>query len=181
MELLYKNLEEKFERILSGTCLTSFREENAKIAKKYDRLDEAKMDEIRKDFGIYVSNYLFLKGYDSVNISESGDHITARNGESEFSFYLGFDSGRNDGMLSMKVLDKGTKCGISNTNAKYVFIISLEKGILILMNCENLKTYVKEKKHGFGMLTEVDSLFKSQYVTVDLNEASRKARVFSLK
>lgn len=181
MELLYKALEGKFERILSGTCLTSFREENSKIVKKYDSFDESKMAKMKEDFGMYISNYLFLKGYDSVNTSESGDIVTAWKGETEYSFLIDFDRNGNDGVLSVKVLDKGTKCGISDTDAKYVFIISVEKGIVALMNCENIKSYVKEKKEGFGMLTETDSLFKSQYVTVDLTEASRKARLFSLK
>jgi hypothetical protein len=181
MELLYRNLEEKFERILSGTCLTSFRDENARIIKKYDCFDESELTGTKQDFRKYVSNYLFLKGYDSVHISESNDFVTARNGEGEFTFFIDFDRGGNDGSLSVKVLDKGAKCGISNTDAKYVFIISIEKRLMVLMNCENLKSYVKEKKPGFGMLTETDSLFKSQYVTVDLNEGGRKARVFSLK
>ena len=181
MELLYRTLEGKFERILSGTCLSSFREENTKIAKKYDSFDETKITKMKEDFGIYVSNYLFLKGYDSVNISESGDIVTAWKGETEYSFLIDFDRNGNDGVLSVKVLDRGTKCGISSTEAKYVFIVSVEKCLVALMNCENLKSYVKEKRDGFGLLTETDSLFKSQYVTVDLTEASRKARLFSLK
>ena len=67
---IYNLLDSKFEQILSGTCLTSFREENKKIAKKYDVMSEEKLLDMKQDFLKYIQNYLFLKGYNIENASD---------------------------------------------------------------------------------------------------------------
>lgn len=179
MEPIYTNLEKKFERILSGVCLTTLREENSRIAQKYDTFDSSKKAQMIEDFGAYLTNYLFFKGYDSV--ASTGAVLTAKKGDEETEFLVDFDHGPNDGLIKLNVLDKGLKHGISETTAKYVFIISVEKKVICLVGCDNLKSFVKERRNGFGFLTETDALFKSQFVTIDLTECVGKTRVFQLK
>lgn len=181
MEILYANLEGKFNNILSGICLTSIREENSKITKKYEAFDRSMVKDLRDDFLIYIRNYLFLKGYDSVEIANEKSVLTATKDNQDYTFLIDFDHNGNDGTISIKILDKGVKCGISESEAKYVFVISVEKGMMVLLNSEKVKTLAKEKSKGVNIITETESLFKTQYLNLDLDSIEGKAKFFRLK
>lgn len=181
MEILYANLEGKFNSILSGICLTSIREENNKISKKYKVFDKSLVKDLKGDFLVYIRNYLFLKGYDSVEISNEKSVLTAFKENQNYTFLIDFDYNGNDGTISIKILDKGVKCGISESEAKYVFVISIEKGVMVLLNSEKVKTLAKEKSGGVQIITETESLFKTQYLNLDLNLLEGKAKFFRLK
>lgn len=181
MEILYANLEGKFNSILSGICLTSIREENNKISKKYEVFDHSLIKDLKDDFLVYIRNYLFLKGYDSVDIASEKSVLTASKDNQNYTFLVDFDYGGNDGAISMKILDKGVKCGISDSESKYVFVISVEKGIMVLLNCEKIKTLAKEKSEGVQIITETESLFKTQYLNLGLDSLEGKAKFFRLK
>lgn len=181
MEILYSNLEGKFSNILSGTCLTSFREENARISKRYESFDASRIKDMREDFAVYITNYLYLKGYENVESNSENCEIIASKGEDKYSFLLDFDWGSNDGTFSVKVLDKGVKCGISESASKFVFVISVEKKLIALLNCEKIKSMAKDKAKGFKLVTESDSLFKTQYLNLDLDSIGAKSKLFMLK
>jgi hypothetical protein len=176
---IYNLLDSKFEQILSGTCLTSFREENKKIAKKYDVMSEEKLLDMKQDFLKYIQNYLFLKGYNIENASD--DVVVAIKDDNRFEFLIDYDWGVNDGNLKIKILDRGLKNGISKHDSKYLFIISVEKNLFFLLNGETLKKQIKENRDSFKILTENDNLFKTQYVNFDILQLSQKAKIFSIK
>ena len=176
---IYNLLDNKFEQILSGTCLTSYREENKKISKKYDIISEEKLLDIKEDFLKYIQNYLFLKGY-SIE-SAKDDVVLALKDDNKFEFLIDYDWGINDGNLKLKILDRGLKTGISKYDSKYLFIISIEKGLFFLLNGENLKKQIKENRDSFNILTENDNLFKTQYVNFDILQLGQKSKIFSLK
>ena len=181
MEILYSNLEGKFGRILSGICLTSIREENARISKRYDFFDVSKIKEMREDFSSYITNYLYLKGYENVEYIRENCEVIASKGDESYSFFVDFDWGGNDGIFSVKVLDKGVKCGISESASKFVFVISIEKRLIALLNCEKIKSMAKDKAKGVQLVTESDSLFKTQYLNLDLDSMDTKSKLFQLK
>jgi hypothetical protein len=176
---IYNLLDSKFEQILSGTCLTSYREENKKISKKYESMSENKLMDMKNDFSKYVQNYLFLKGY---NIeSATDDVVIAIKDNNKFEFLIDFDWGTNDGNLKLKILDRGLKTGISKYDSKYLFVVSVEKGLFFLLNGETLKKQIKENRDSFKILTENDNLFKTQYVNFEILDLGQKAKIFSLK
>lgn len=176
---IYNLLDNKFEQILSGTCLTSYREENKKIVKKYEIMSEQKFLDMKEDFSKYIQNYLFLKGYHIEGTAE--DSIIASKDNNKIDFYIDFDWGSNDGNLKLKILDRGLKTGISKHDSKYLFIISIEKGLFFLINAETLKKQIKENREYFRILTENDNLFKTQYVNFEITQLGQKSKIFSLK
>ena len=74
-----------------------------------------------------------------------------------------------------------SKNGISKHDSKYLFIISVEKGLFFLLNGEILKKQIKENRNSFTILTENDNLFKTQYINFDILQLSQKAKIFSIK
>jgi len=83
--------------------------------------------------------------------------------------------------MKIKFFDKGSNSGISNFDGKYFFLVSINKNLLYLINCEKLKKQVKEDKQQFRILTEQVDLFKSKFIEFDLNSIGQKIKVFSLK
>lgn len=175
----YEQLDNKFENILSGICLTAFREENKKIASKHDKLEENNLLDVKNDFLKYIKNYLFLKDYKDIKLSE--DSISAEYNGVTYEFFVDFDWGDESGSYKIKILDNGLKTGISKSEIKYVFIISLSKGNFILLNSESLKKQIKENRDQFQLITENKNLFKSQFVTFELSKLGQKVKTFYIK
>ena len=176
---IYNLLDNKFENILSGVCLTSIRETNKSIVKKYDFIDEDNFAEIKSDFLIFIKNFLFLKEYEIISVQDNV--LYAKKDDQEYEFLIDFDWGSEKNQIKIKFFDKGINSGISNFEGRYFFIISINKGFLYLVNCEKLKKQVKEDKQQFKILTEQTDLFKSKFIEFDLNNLSQKIKAFSLK
>jgi len=176
---IYELLDEKFEKILSGTCLTIIREENKKIASKYNSLEEESLLDAKNDFLKYIHNYLFLKQYDIISIDDE-KILTNLNGNN-CEFLIDFDWSFEENIVKIKVLDKGLKTGISKHDIKYVFFISPNKSNFILLNCENLKKQIKENRENFEVITLNDNLFKTQFISFDLSKLNQKIKIFRLK
>lgn len=179
MDIFYRELDTKFSSILSGFCLTALREENSKIAKKYDCFDPEKIVDIKNDYFIYISNYLRLKKYSSVKICDQ--YILVEENDLESKFFIDFDYGNSEEEFKIKILDKGVKCGISTSEEKYVFIISINKKSICLLNLEKLKNKFKEEQGSRKLITETDSLFKSQYISFDISKIGQKTKLFNIK
>ena len=184
MEDFYKDIDSNFESILSGDCLTTYRNENSKIAKKYDQFnpeDLVKISETKFDFLIYLANYLFLKGYQIIGRDPINSSIVSTYNSVEYEFLLDFDYSDNPEEIKIKVLDKGLKEGISGYDCKYVFIISLQKMKIFLLNCDTLKKQIKENRANFNILTENDALFKTQFISFSASSLNQKIRSFLIK
>lgn len=178
---LYEVLNNKFGQILSGDCLTHFRNENIKIAEKHSLISEKNFLKIKEDFKIYIKNYLFLKNY--TNIEETDCCIIATLNENRYEFFLDFDWEENikEEYIKLKILDKGLKTGISTYEGKYFFLISVFKGIIFLMNSETLKSQIKEKRSSFEIITENKDLFKTQFIKFRISDLAQKVKIFSIK
>lgn len=176
---IYNLLDNKFENILSGVCLTTLRENNKSIAKKYSSINEKEFIDIKDDFFKYIQNLLFLKGYQ--NISYQDSIIQAEKDGNNYDFLVDFDWSLDQNQIKIKFLDKDMNYGISNFNGKYFFLVSINKNILYLINSEKLKKQVKDNKSQFKILTEQNDLFKSKFIEFDLNNFGQKIKIFSLK
>jgi hypothetical protein len=176
---IYNLLDNKFENILSGVCLTTLRDNNKSIIKKYDSISENDFIDIKDDFFIYIQNFLFLKGYHNISVTENVVH--ARKDDIDYDFLVDFDWSLDHNQMKIKFFDKGSNSGISNFDGKYFFLVSINKNLLYLINCEKLKKQVKEDKQQFRILTEQVDLFKSKFIEFDLNSIGQKIKVFSLK
>lgn len=172
-------LDIKLQETLSGLCLTSIREQNKKIVEKYDEISEKKLLEIKKDFQDYIKNYLILKKYKIDSFFEDG--ICASFDGKNYEFLIDFDWGEKQGPIKLKILDKGSKIGISKYEYKFLFIISIGKGFFVLINNPNLKNQIKENRQNFNIITESSELFKSQFISFDLNNLNQKTKIFQLK
>lgn len=179
MDSFYSLLENKFSSILSGNCLTNIREENKKIASKYTSFDENNYFKIKDDFINYFKNYLFLKGY--TDISSSDFYVSGKFKEELYVFSILFDYTGTSSEFSLKILDKGGKFGISNSECKYGFIISIEKGIFFMINLDKLRSQIKENRSIFNIITENQELFESKYVVFNLEKINQKTKIFTLK
>lgn len=178
MDIFYRELDAKFSSILSGFCLTSLRDENNKIAKKYDCFDSEKIIDIKNDYFIYISNYLKLKKYSSVTIHDQ--YIMVDDNDLQSKFFIDFDYGDLQ-EYKIKILDKGVKCGISTSDEKYIFIVSINKKSICLLNLEKLKNKFREEQESRKLITETDSLFKSQYISFDISKIGQKPKIFNIK
>lgn len=178
----YNLINDKFEKILSGECLTSIREENKRIAKSHNLIEESNFIKLRGQFIKYIKNYLYLKGYKIVDENENS--IIAELNDQKLDFLIEFDWQNTDedtSDIKLKILDKGVKSGISSFEGKYLFIVSVKKGLIYLMNSDNLKKQIKENRDQFKILSETTELFKTQFVNFDPSELNQKIKIFSIK
>jgi len=177
----YELINDKFEKILSGECLTSLREENKKIANSFDFLDESEFINTRKNFIKYVSNYLYLKGY--TILSETDHSIVAQLDNHTLEFLIDFDweNEEDNKNIRLKILDKGTKTGISSFDGKYLFIFSVKKGLFYLMNCETLKKQIKDNRKEFNIISENTESLKTQFLIFNPSQLNQKIKIFSIK
>lgn len=178
MELFYHELDNKFSSILSGFCLTTLREENKKIAKKYEFFDINELKELTNDFLIYIRNFLKLKNYEFLSIDQQS--VLVKNQGEVNRFFIDFDHGDQAEEIKIKILDKGVKCGISTNEEKYIFIISINKKCIYLFNLEKLKSFFKENQNSRKLITETDSLFKTQYILFDAKNIGQKGKFFNI-
>lgn len=168
MKNLNAVLESKFSQILSGQCLTSFREENKKILQS----------EVA-DFTKYLENFLRIRGYEIANV-EAGK-IAAQINDETHDFFIDFDHGSEDRELTLKIAENGEKRGISGTECKYVLIVSIQKKMIFLMSVSQLKSSAKEKKKGYRVISENKNSDKIQYLSIDLISENNKYKAFALK
>jgi hypothetical protein len=178
---IYDLINDKFEKILSGECLTSLREENKKIANSYVFLEEQKFIDIKNKFIKYISNYLYLKNY--TIIEKKDNSVTAQLNDQTHEFLVDFDweNEENSENIKLKILDKGLKTGISSFDGKYLFIFSIKKGLFYLMSCETLKKQIKDNKKDFNILSENTDLFKTQFIFFKPSQLNQKIKIFSIK
>lgn len=176
---IYQSLEKKFESILSGNCLTSYREENKNISNKYQEFTEENFKKVKNDFLIYIKNYLILKKYQITSLENN--FINAKNDQGDFEFLIDFDWSTEEGIIKIKTLDNSLKTCFSDYQGKYMFLISIPKGVFFLVNCQNLKKELKENKNKVRILTENTKLFNSQFICFKLEQISQKIKIFSLK
>jgi hypothetical protein len=178
---LYDLINDKFEKILSGECLTSLREQNKKIANSYKSFEESEFFDVKNIFIKYASNYLYLKNYKI--LSETENSIIAQLNDQTLEFLIDFDWESEEGIenIKLKILDKGTKTGISSYDGKYLFIFSIKKGLFYLMNCETLKKQIKDNRKEFNILSENTELLKTQFLIFNPSQLNQKIKIFSLK
>lgn len=176
---IYESLEKKFESILSGNCLTSYREENKKIINKLQEFKDENFKKIKNDFLIYIKNYLILKKYQILSIED--DFVNAKNDQGEFQFLIDYDWSTDEEIIKIKTLDNTLKTCFSNYEGKYMFLISIPKGVFYIMNCQNLKKELKDNRTKYHILTENTSLFKSQFISFNIGKINQKFKIFSLK
>lgn len=172
MKHLNTILESKFSQILSGQCLTSLREENKKILQ----------GEVA-DFTQYVENFLRIRGYEVADVERniSTGRVTAKINGEVHDFFIDFDHGPENEELFLKIAENGTKAGISETECKYVLVISTQKEMIYLMSIGQLKNSAKKKKKGYRVISEQRDSGKIQYLSIDLVSGNSKHKAFVLK
>lgn len=181
MNTFCEKIDLLLKKTLSGTCLTDIRNENSKLASKYEKFEEKEILEMNKDFGRYLTNYLLLRNHSNLILKENTITGLKSDGLSyEYSFVYDF-SDKDSELIKLKILDKGLKTGISLIESKYLFIVSVNKRQFYLLNCEKLKENIKKNIKNFNLLTEDNELFKSQFVEFDLKQLNEKILTFNLK
>ncbi len=187
----YSDIDQKFSTILTGDCLTLQREENSRLVKDMTIFNE---DLINTDYNpiflTYLSNYLYLRNYNSVKPDSSTNMISAFKDGVEYSFGIIYDYGsKEDQSLKLKLIDRGVNSGISVSTAQFLFIISIEKRKFFLINCDKFKAFIKENITSLKLSTiEESTIIKedyvfsnSKYIDIPLSEINLKYLAFALK
>ena len=182
MNTFYEKIDSLLGNSLTGECLTTIRNQNSKLASKFEKFEEKNILEMDSNFRLFLSNYLILRNHSIVTLEENT--ITAVKNTDGLTYIYSFVydfADQDDNLLKLKILDKGLKTGISLIDSKYLFVVSINKKQFFLLNCEKLKDTIKENIKKFNLLTEGEGDSKNQFLNFKLSDVDQKTLIFNLK